>query len=295
MTFRALTSLPGRLLRSARRDDGAYTAVGLAFMGLVAVPLTVVLLNSSLFANASSQAEGMAYNLSYAAATRAVNPDTSAGAPTIRLDQQNQAVYDDLETAKDAAVQASSATGAAGRFTFTLDTMPNRAAYTGVPDGTGTVTPNAAIINTAYSARDAVVRNCAENNTSFPPPGSPFTVDQWRFLGCAYNRNVSGDAFSLNRCHPDQDTGVNLSDASNGQAVCWVDRRSGVPGAATPASSAWDHFSPGAQVSLRVGASLFGGAGQVSAQRIGVATFGRPCQGPGATQQPAGSEGNCPQ
>lgn len=140
-----------QLFQRLLAQDGAYTVIGLMFMIGVFIPLFLVLHFSARVANTSSLANGVAYNMSYLAANRAVDVEATQNAGSVQLLQGSN--LDIVERRADDALEAmnrASKLGLAGEPALQLDNadyinvgkLPSES-YQGAG---GACTPNAGIL-----------------------------------------------------------------------------------------------------------------------------------------------------
>jgi len=246
------------LLTAHRRQEGSPLIFGLAAMAFLIIPLCAVLLMTANASNSSQAAQGIAYSVSYATMSRAIDlgqtssPDSPGG---IVLKQNDPQVYAEAEQAVRVASNVSA--GGILRDRLTLVPRPDSAPYrdTFAPLN---YNPSVGIVN---------VPAAPEGNRSFVGD-----VKQ--------QRDGNNDPSCTN--------GVILNElVGNHYAACWTDLRaksypSGDSSTVYPVSahggrsSAWDHYASGAEAVVQFSSDnwLFG---NLTANRVGVATFGRPC------------------
>lgn len=255
--------------KTTTAQEGQFLVIGLIlFIGLL-IPIFAIVSNISITTNASTQAHGMAYNLAFASANRAVDINGTRNTGSLVLfresqtgdatDEQGQAnlqsAYSDINNVSSKMFAASGLFGDNDATKLKIKPRPDVPLYTGYSSpGRSNLNGQrwAGFISIPFAPLDvryAVAGNCDPN------AGQP--ADGVGGVAPPTNQNVT---------------------------YCWVDGRAIDRDDATKRNpenpqnlESWAHFSSGAEIHLETSRKLPFGGGEVSLQHVGVSTFGRPC------------------
>jgi hypothetical protein len=251
VTTPAHTSLLRRLRERrvrASAQDGSPMIIGIALILFMCLPCMWVLYNISITADASTQAQAIAYNLAYSSLSRGVDQNASASSEQLQLDQNDPNVNQDANTL------AQSEFYVAGLSSSDIHMSVAPASCDGVNAGSCPVT----MINADRGSTPEQL-NAAD-----------------------YSRDCNGTAPTAS-----SSTGVvgYVDHLANGNHVdCWIDDRSIEDPSDT---SAFVQYASGDEATIDFSIPLFfmnaqlpggGSSLDISGERIGVASFTRNCE-----------------
>lgn len=244
----------------ARDQDGAPLVLGLAFVGLLIIPMIVILLQTSVLSVTSVQAEGAAYNIAYGTLNRSIDADSVRYTGTVQLYQRRD--YEDCSSGKPVA-------------TSTCDQ------YTAAEQRLTQTTQNNSFLRAmgvSYSFDElstAGTRWTTDSSNDAPAqvPVGLVSMDAdgelARALATAQQNGATGCGAEAVRLE------------SNGSLLCWKDLRAGRYGLGETEQNnrfrgGWDQFTPGAETSVNYNFTFLGR--QFTGRRIGVAIVAQPCE-----------------